>query len=557
MAITSQPTRGAADLGAALTNTRAPVANEFSAVNLEKIKDRLIEVFGDVGLTDGTTAGSIWAAIKVAGLTLDAAGAEWVTSAPSNGAGAGRAMRIRAGASSTAAGGGLALIGGAASAGTGAGGDVTVTGGASVGGVGGNVSITAGAATAGANKGGAIAITGGAGTGNAGGGVTIDAGAGTSGGDVTLGGANAENVVLRSRGVTVAIVAAPTGINPRIGAADGNAGAPVYAFSAEPALGAYRAAAGSYGIAAGGALRFHVTSSIAEALVPVRLANGSAAAPSVTFTNSPTTGLFRAGADILGFATAGTQWWQLSASGSLLATVSGTTLGVSAANSHLIIRANTTTSTTPAVNVLNDDTFAGTGMQVHLRVSSSISSGTTAGHTILELKGFETTVTGSAGYYGIRYLAGASATAEMFAVLNNGTIRQGPAPAASIGTIGATTGHVERTAAAPLTTTDATVTTLLSATLTDARVYWVRVWVAGRKDATDHGVWARYAVAYREGGGATLEGAVVDHLTRETAGAAAWDVTIDTSGNDIRVRVTGAAATTIKWTGSIEWGVVA
>ena len=59
MTITSLPTRGAGDLGAALTNARAPVRNEFSAVNLEKIKDRLIEIFGEVGLSDGSTAGSL------------------------------------------------------------------------------------------------------------------------------------------------------------------------------------------------------------------------------------------------------------------------------------------------------------------------------------------------------------------------------------------------------------------------------------------------------------------------------------------------------------------
>ncbi|NBU69856.1 MAG: hypothetical protein EBS53_00100 [Bacteroidetes bacterium] len=63
MTITSIPTKTAGDLGTVLTNIRAPVANEFSAVNLEKIKDRIIELFQEVGLTDGSTAGSLWEAV--------------------------------------------------------------------------------------------------------------------------------------------------------------------------------------------------------------------------------------------------------------------------------------------------------------------------------------------------------------------------------------------------------------------------------------------------------------------------------------------------------------
>jgi len=59
MAITTLPTRGPADLGVALTNTRAPIANELSAVNVEAAKDRIIEIATEVGLSDGSTAGSI------------------------------------------------------------------------------------------------------------------------------------------------------------------------------------------------------------------------------------------------------------------------------------------------------------------------------------------------------------------------------------------------------------------------------------------------------------------------------------------------------------------
>lgn len=42
MATVTVPTRAPSDLGAALSNTRTPAANELSAVNMEKIKDHLI-----------------------------------------------------------------------------------------------------------------------------------------------------------------------------------------------------------------------------------------------------------------------------------------------------------------------------------------------------------------------------------------------------------------------------------------------------------------------------------------------------------------------------------
>lgn len=59
MTITTLPTRNPSDLGAALYDARTPNANELAAVNVEKIKDRLIEVVTEVGLTSGATAGSI------------------------------------------------------------------------------------------------------------------------------------------------------------------------------------------------------------------------------------------------------------------------------------------------------------------------------------------------------------------------------------------------------------------------------------------------------------------------------------------------------------------
>ena len=59
MTIATIPTRNPSDLGAALYDARTPNANELAAVNIEKIKDRLIEVVTEVGLSNGATAGSI------------------------------------------------------------------------------------------------------------------------------------------------------------------------------------------------------------------------------------------------------------------------------------------------------------------------------------------------------------------------------------------------------------------------------------------------------------------------------------------------------------------
>ncbi len=59
MTITTLPTRGPTDLGEALSDVRAPEENELSAVNVERIKDRIIELASSVGLDDGSTAGSI------------------------------------------------------------------------------------------------------------------------------------------------------------------------------------------------------------------------------------------------------------------------------------------------------------------------------------------------------------------------------------------------------------------------------------------------------------------------------------------------------------------
>jgi hypothetical protein len=103
-----------------------------------------------------------------------------------------------------------------------------------------------------------------------------------------------------------------------------------------------------------------------------------------------------------------------------------------------------------------------------------------------------------------------------------------------------------------ITTSSSTATTLLTRGLPDAAVYYVRALVQGVKSSgTDRASYVIEGTVYRTGGGAaTLQGAATATYTQESN--AAWNATIDTSGNNVRVRVTGVAATTIKWGGSLE-----
>jgi len=103
-------------------------------------------------------------------------------------------------------------------------------------------------------------------------------------------------------------------------------------------------------------------------------------------------------------------------------------------------------------------------------------------------------------------------------------------------------------------TTDATPTTVYTETLVDnsAMLITARV-VAMEGDGSDRATWIVNALVYRDGGGATIEGAVDAQLSRLSAGATAgsWACTIGVSSNDVQVQVTGEAATTIRWRGTI------
>ena len=98
-----------------------------------------------------------------------------------------------------------------------------------------------------------------------------------------------------------------------------------------------------------------------------------------------------------------------------------------------------------------------------------------------------------------------------------------------------------------LQTTDATVDTLISVTLLEGNVYLIEAWVTAIQADETSAVYKIITGAKRTtAGSAVLFGSVISIITSEEE--ASWDCTFDASGNDIRVRVTGEAATTINWT---------
>jgi hypothetical protein len=95
-------------------------------------------------------------------------------------------------------------------------------------------------------------------------------------------------------------------------------------------------------------------------------------------------------------------------------------------------------------------------------------------------------------------------------------------------------------------TTDDTVTTLEAFTMADLTICAFDVVVtAVTSDGTKGGRWKRSVVYQRAGGAATIVGAIETGTDQETD--AGLDVTIDTSTNDVRVRVTGLDATILRW----------
>lgn len=114
-----------------------------------------------------------------------------------------------------------------------------------------------------------------------------------------------------------------------------------------------------------------------------------------------------------------------------------------------------------------------------------------------------------------------------------------------------TDADIQNTIRAEVTTTDATVTTCGLYTMPDEASARVQAIVMGRQaGSTNAAGYFFTAFVKREAGTLSLMGAAVDQGSVEDD--AAWNATIDVFGTDVRVRVTGVAATTIVWQATIE-----
>lgn len=128
---------------------------------------------------------------------------------------------------------------------------------------------------------------------------------------------------------------------------------------------------------------------------------------------------------------------------------------------------------------------------------------------------------------------------------------------ATLNTPGTHTGSNYRTQTADTETADATAATLWSEDLLGLPLatcwFDVKIIAAENSSGADQAAYFLRAAAQSAGGeSGALIGAVDQYFVRESAGASGWNATIDVSGDTVRVRVTGAAATTIHWSGTIE-----
>jgi hypothetical protein len=110
---------------------------------------------------------------------------------------------------------------------------------------------------------------------------------------------------------------------------------------------------------------------------------------------------------------------------------------------------------------------------------------------------------------------------------------------------------------ATVTTSDATETTLFSLTLADNTTYNLDVMVCARLSSTTaKGMYGRSRLmVYRNNGGAATVavdfGGQLEEL--DSYGSSGYDYVVDVSGNDVRVRVTGAASETVKWAANVKY----
>lgn len=101
-------------------------------------------------------------------------------------------------------------------------------------------------------------------------------------------------------------------------------------------------------------------------------------------------------------------------------------------------------------------------------------------------------------------------------------------------------------------TTDATQTVAATFPTRTNHAYGVTAKITATEtaDFDEQAFYVRFALFKNDGGTLALVGSIATTVTIESTGG--WDVTLDASGTDIRVLVTGAAATAITWLVQLE-----
>ena len=94
-------------------------------------------------------------------------------------------------------------------------------------------------------------------------------------------------------------------------------------------------------------------------------------------------------------------------------------------------------------------------------------------------------------------------------------------------------------------TTDATETVIYTMAMPDPATWLVKATCEARKsDGTKREGFVKATIAYRSGGSATLEGSIVNMFAQP---GTSYSMTYGVSGNDLQVKVTGAASETVDW----------
>ena len=93
----------------------------------------------------------------------------------------------------------------------------------------------------------------------------------------------------------------------RILLADGSAAEPNLSFTGNTNLGLYRVGANTMGFSANGTVKLELNDSLLKSYVTMQTIDGDAGTPAYSFTDSKTAGMYKAAANVIGFSTSGTE----------------------------------------------------------------------------------------------------------------------------------------------------------------------------------------------------------------------------------------------------------